>query len=101
MVALEAERRLGDRRASLHVATAADRRGKSFSRQSLNTHQAARAETMAVEIQAAQQYAEEAVVAAAASLTKFHDDLRTALAAVAAAKRAAHIVAGLVSGVES
>lgn len=91
MVAVE--RRVSDRRASLHVATAADRRGKSFS-----THDIARLEVLLVEVQAAAQHAREQEAHAIAAGQTLMNALRHARAAVVAAERAAHLAAGAVSG---
>jgi hypothetical protein len=100
MVGLEQERRQGERRASLHLATAADRRGKDF-RQDLNNHERARIELLLVEIQAAGEYAHGANEHALAEAKKLLAALTTALEANAAAIRAAHIAAGIVSGASS
>lgn len=91
------ERRMADRRASgLHVVTAADRRGKK-----LNTHEQSRLELLLCEAQAAAEHAlacDEQAIAAAKTLT---EALRQARAASVAARRAAHLAAGAVSGVTS
>lgn len=97
MVAREAERRVSDRRASLHVATAADRRGKSFE----STHVQSRVELLLVEQQAASEHALQAISHAAAALQTLANELRAARAAAVAANRAGHLAAGAVSGVGS
>lgn len=86
------ERRVGERRASMHRAMPDERRGKQFS-----GHDVARLELLLVEVQAAAQHAREQEAHAIAAGQTLMNALREARAACVAAERAAHIAAGAVS----
>lgn len=96
MEMVEAERRQADRRACLHVATDADRRGEL-----LNRDERARTETMLCETQAAADHALDALAHAISASQTLLEALRVARAASVASRRAAHLAAGAVSGTSS
>lgn len=90
------ERRVSDRRACLHVATDEDRCVEL-----LNRDERAYQQLMLVEAQAAADVALEQLAHLIASLQQACSDARQSRAASVAARRAAYLAAGAVSGATS
>lgn len=89
-------RRQLDRRSYDYLASPPPSRGELF-----NRHERAHVETLLVEQQAASEHALTAISHAAAALQTLANELRAARAAAVASKRAGHLAAGAVSGVDS
>lgn len=87
------ERRVSDRRASLHVATPADRRG-----QLLNRSERAHAETWMVEVQCALDAALKRAGHTIAAQKMIDNELRELRAALNAARAASRTATGVISG---
>lgn len=88
------ERRMGERRSSLHAVTTEKRCGES-----LSSHERSHTEVLLCETQAAAEYALEATAHAIAAAQTLMNELRSARAASVASRRAAHLAAGQISGV--